>query len=406
MGLAKRYMEEMEGLYPSRKFICEGCLTEPGLQTAIREEAIVRYDCSFCDRSPAAPFDSLSKAFHSALLRDYEDGANYYMGGMEDVAPILTGEIDTWDAIEELCDVYEPFVEGYRDGILEELHGCIEDRSWVENDWQFIDIQTALNEAWAQFAFSVKHKWRFTLWAMSDDDERNEHEQEGAVHPANLLRRIHELILEMNLVKSFDPGTKLYRARAQSKERPAFELNASQTGTIPAEFATQPNRMSPMGIPLFYGAFDAFTARTEAGAIDTDGYEAQADFGTTKVMRVVDLTDLPMPSIFDPNHGHRWREVSFLHNFVGQINQPVEDARAHLDYVPMQVVTEYLNNMIFGNSTVDGLLYPSAKVPGSKCLALKISSDDCLEPGSELTPERLQVVLQEATWVHNESSDR
>jgi hypothetical protein len=100
---------------------------------------------------------------------------------------------------------------------------------------------------------------------------------------------------------------------------------------------------------------------------------------------VVDFTDLPkVPSMFDPERGRLRRSLLFLHKFVAQLSKPIRGREYdQIDYVPTQVVTEYLLR-IFGNGkVVSGLLYPST-LTGAPCVVLDVPHGRCVNPGDRL----------------------
>jgi len=78
-----------------------------------------------------------------------------------------------------------------------------------------------------------------------------------------MLRRLGELVIEAGLIREFEPGATIYRARHHTLG--IAYTRAAELGTAPREVSFA-NRMSPAGIPLFYGAFDADTAVREAWA--------------------------------------------------------------------------------------------------------------------------------------------
>ena len=52
--------------------------------------------------------------------------------------------------------------------------------------------------------------------------------------------------------------------------------------------------------------------------------------------------------------------LRFLHNFAADIMQPVDrDQRVHIDYLPSQVVTEFIRDFPFNTGAVDGIAYGS-----------------------------------------------
>jgi RES domain-containing protein len=132
--------------------------------------------------------------------------------------------------------------------------------------------------------------------------------------------------------------------------------------------------MNPAGISYLYTALDESTALAEvASAPPLD--VAIADFATTRQLWVLDLCELPrIPSVFDLEQQPHQDFITFLHQFVKEISQPVSK---HLDeriaYVPTQVVCEWFAQVFRPNgpdSRLDGLVYPSAVRRGGRNLVL------------------------------------
>jgi hypothetical protein len=105
--------------------------------------------------------------------------------------------------------------------------------------------------------------------------------------------------------------------------------------------------MSPAGISMFYGALNEETALQET-CVRHDGKPAEATIATFELVEdlyVLNLTALPeYPSVFGSDEANLDRPtVHFVHSFVRDFTQAVEkDGREHIEYVPSQVVTEYV----------------------------------------------------------------
>ncbi|MEZ8193165.1 RES family NAD+ phosphorylase [Vibrio sp. 1F279] len=68
--------------------------------------------------------------------------------------------------------------------------------------------------------------------------------------------------------------------------------------------------------------------------------------------------------------------------------------RAHIDYVPTQIVTEYFK-LIFkyeNELSFDGIIYPSSKSKGKKAIVLFANSENCVDK-SELENKNALLVL-------------
>lgn len=82
----------------------------------------------------------------------------------------------------------------------------------------------------------------------------------------------------------------------------------------------------------------------------------------------VDLTEIPeLPSIFNVDKRSERDALIFLKSFVAAIAAPIaKDGRQHVDYVPSQIMCEYLyQKMNLGTGKrIGALLYPSSLDPG------------------------------------------
>ncbi len=83
--------------------------------------------------------------------------------------------------------------------------------------------------------------------------------------------------------------------------------------------------------------------------------------------------------------------ISFLESFVEKISEPVQMGRDQVDYVPTQVMTEYLLRIHWGRDKIHGIRYPSAAHEGGVCVVLVVSDTDCLESEAQGEPDRLQM---------------
>lgn len=119
---------------------------------------------------------------------------------------------------------------------------------------------------------------------------------------------------------------------------------------------------------MFYGELDEATATVEAR--DTNpGAElfTLAQFELRRPVKVVDLAaDVAVPSLFDPDRRQMRDGLIFLRYFARAIAAPfVRDDRIHIQYVPTQIVTEWLRTRFDPGDgmTIAGVLYPSARRP-------------------------------------------
>ena len=368
MGVMKRiWMEAQErgNLPPDKgsRYICTHHYTDSYLNGFIRENAI-NGQCSFCGRKTKVcdMHDFLSMVMFRIVLQyeDFEDAMLYSASGFYDspdeVIPgfrningyVVPDEAEYYGSTEELMEVVD-LVSGDSnvDNYVKNQFGT---NQWISRDIFNSDSATELFNSWLRFVKLVRTQRRFTFLAKPDALSIEIHGR-----PCNLLEEIQNYINLCHLCVTLPTATNLYRARR-------VETEASHYGfadlTSPPDMNARANRMSPVGISMFYASLDLETAQSEctgAGSHIVVGH-----FRPQRVLKIIDFTRLPKLSFwmenYEPNH--------FLHLFHQELVKPiaVDDANA-ISYVPSQVFTEYLRYMFVNNTGehVDGMEYRSAK---------------------------------------------
>jgi len=386
MGLAKRVMEQedTQGWSFSDKYVCAGCVSDHALAAAIATDEDAADVCDFCGTSPAAPLDSLLAVFVNGLKNEYgtADDENVSWDSVE--GGYQWGKTwDTWDLIH-----YEHGDVLTGDGLTKAVSRSVVDTTWVEKNFAWRRRDEVLGDAWGQFCEMVKYQTRYVLW-LRDDVDLDEAQRTGEVPPAMVLQEVGHLLERLGVcVRILPPGFGLWRARAHTEGQ--ILATASDLGTAPREHATQANRMSPAGISMFYGAIEQATAIREVAVRSKNKLATSGRFKTSRSCTVVDFTRLPeTPSMFDPEWGSAWRYLRFLNSFTTALSEPARYTYEQIDYVPTQIVTEYLLRIFLGGKGVDGLLYASA-LTGEVCAVLDVPHDRCVaqtpgwEDGDEL----------------------
>ena len=363
--------------------VCGGCVEDDALRTILRESEDADLRCGFCSSVPAAPLDTLVGAFVKGLRNEYEnalDGVGWdgREGGFQ-----WHPQWDTWELVYDFSWVFSS------EELLEAVGAAVHDTTWVEKDFITRRSDDVLIEAWDRFCEAVKHKTRFVVWLLWPDDDDL---APGEIPPAEILEYVTPLFERLNLVRTLFAGHRVWRARTHCKS--PIKHTASELGTVPEELALKANRMSPAGIPMFYGAVDADTAITEVTCASDDTHVTWYQFELTADLRVVDLTRLPPePSMFDSEQGSMRRQIRFLNMFVQQLSDRVEPGHKQIDYVPTQIITEYLLHVHDGGDRVRGLVYGSSLADGA-CVALDITNAYCIDPDTPpaLSSPQLQLV--------------
>ncbi|MDC6379922.1 RES family NAD+ phosphorylase [Pseudomonas graminis] len=173
------------------------------------------------------------------------------------------------------------------------------------------------------------------------------------MNPVDILEALGSFVGKLRLVDTLSVGEKIFRVRIVDQGQLS---TSSDLGAPPHEFATMPNRMSPVGIPMFYGAFDVDTAIRETyDPGNGSGKKAVCgEFSAARILTVIDLTEsFIVPSLFDSVEQRLRPYYRFMRDFIKDFMRPIElSEKAHADYVPTQVVTEYSRHIY---RTSDGI---------------------------------------------------
>jgi hypothetical protein len=374
MGFAKEQMiqEGEQGWSFTGGWVCRGCVNDYALESAIDADADGSESCSFCSSRPAAPLDTLLGAFVKGLQTEYGDADDEGVGwdGREGGYQWWGPKWDTWDLIGEFDDVL------VGPGLLDVVRDAVEDRTWVEVNFAHPRTDEALSASWKGFCHAIKYETRYVFWLRHDEDEEQLRSW-GEVPTARILEELGALVERLSLVRTLPAGHRLARGRPQSGVSHGW--GARELGTAPVDRATKSSRMSPAGIPLFYGSKDAATAAAEVRAGTRATSVSYGWFATSRPCIVVDFSNVERPpSIFDLDRSSSRRPLMFLQSFVDDLRARPRPTFEEIDYVPTQVVTEYLLKIFAPGRRVSGLIYPSSMTEG-ECVALAVDNQRCVE---------------------------
>lgn len=366
MGLVKtEWMEAQErGWSAPDTFVCTDCVVDPYLKDLIQGVACSNR-CDYCDRigtvAIAAKSQVVVEAVYDAIHAYYcepSSGGVPYDGGFVipaiDVREVLynlgfDGNPTFVDAVvdaEANGDYFVPAANGY---------------------WAGSHPHEVLSSAWDLFASTVKHVTRFHFANATRSNASSPYD----IDVADVLPSITAHLRP--LVRTLPAGTEVYRARVRRRGQ-TWSPTSEQMGPPPKEVASA-GRMNPAGIPYLYMAFDKATARREVGINGRTSHTVfMATYSLTRPVEVIDLTCLPSePSLFDVAHKDAREQALFTRAFAEAISMPVcKDGNEHIDYVPSQVVCEYLAQIFepAPGGRLGGLIYPSAVYPNGRNLVL------------------------------------
>ncbi|WP_353558222.1 HEPN-associated N-terminal domain-containing protein [Paraburkholderia terrae] len=326
--------------------VCSSCFDDADLRAWIRDVGGPR-GCDACEKfdSPTCKIADLCRHIESCLKK--------YWGFAVDQLPYESAEggylAPTWDTYDLLTDeVGLTLPRDYKGTLFHALIREITDEVWCEYNWLTLDHDVALRTSWERFCETVKYKRRFFFHNDGTDDR-------DSYTAASLLDAIARISQSLGLVRELTPGIRLWRARPDIGR--GRRVTATDFGPPPVECALQSNRMNPPGIPMLYLASSASTALSETRATEARIGQWQV----VRSLRILDLRRLPdVPGLFAAVTRNQRLGLRFLRRFADDIMVPVErDQRVHVDYLPSQVITEFIRDYPFEGGRVDGIAYGS-----------------------------------------------
>jgi len=356
------------------KYLCNSHLKDKYLKAFIRISG-TREWCDVCRKvKTCVDIPTLATRIEEDLRREYDDPWAAGFSRDDESGELIGGNIyDKYELVER-----EASIELYE--IVEAICQEMDTTDWASRDWLLPESEY-MEYGWQEFRRVVKHQMRFVFFSEKNHNLISNNDY-NSLHPQDVLQTVGALLKSQNITTMHEPGMlSLYRARQHC---PGDIVNtAAALGAPPVQYA-QANRMSPAGIAMFYGAFDAATCLAEI--TDYDKRTSSVSYGifTNQVpLRLIDFSlPLTSPSIFNPDYSRKAKRLRegaiFLTNFIRDLQQPIEKKDPHIEYVPTQVVCEYLRYMYKGGQ-IDGLAYNSVKNPGGKCVVLFIGNSESVD---------------------------
>lgn len=373
MGLAKNWaIEQYErGWNYHDSFICVNCVESSALKTVILNNQHIN-KCTYCSsENGTTTFETLMNFLMNRIHEEYEDPTQHQ--------PWENGEFvfnASFFSPGEL--MFEVGLECHAD-LWDDIVSSINQDKWVKRDFFNQTPYLIFKYAWTDFVDLVKYSSRYVFLNHLPSEEDRDLNNYDSINPIKILKIIQDGIIDHNLISCLKPGAKIYRARFHlPSERPQ---SAKELGTPPQNMSTLSNRMSPAGIPMFYGAINKKTAARETWSKQIiDHTLTIGEFTPTRSLKMVDLTKIPK-NIDYFSYDYRTRHlIYFLNDFLKDFIKPItRDGREHIEYVPTQVVTEFLKLTPIANCRpFDGIIYPSHKT-GKKACVIFATNEQCID---------------------------
>lgn len=352
-------------------FVCHECIGEEFLSNEVRDSG-VSAQCNFCGEEAASiELDELGEKVHEVLVTHFyqtnsEPEGYEYMLAKEglwerDGYPIM-------DAIADVASVSEEVAEAIREYLSYHYDAAGKDSLLAEQPYEneahyeekMVDTFD-IAESWASFKEHILTRSRYIS-----------HHAMDVLH--EIFNNLDSLATKdgypvIREVSSETTNEVIYRARvALSTDKLAGILKG-----LPASLGAPPHRqaksgrMNAAGIAVFYGALDATTCVAEVRA-PVGSSVVVGEFRSLRPLKILDLNRLQkvyvVGSFFDPNFKVELSRSLFLDRLVNELSSPVFPGSEELDYLPTQVVAEYLSQL--DELNLDGVMFKSTQVLGDK----------------------------------------
>ena len=230
-------------------------------------------------------------------------------------------------------------------------HLFLEDK--IRRDPTSLLLSEELSFLWKQFCDLVKKRQRYTffkspLFERTTTDYSAHGLDDILSELGNLIHMVEEIL---------PTGTVIYRCRPAKNED---VVRGFRDLTAPPVSKAKSNRMSPIGISMFYGSFEKETPIIETKHYSKDPLAYLGIFRTTRQLLVINLFSAPEADFWMPSG---WQEYGFLNSFHQEISKPIGPNDVdEIEYVPSQVFTEYLRYLCKNSrgEHYDGIIYRSA----------------------------------------------
>lgn len=366
--------------------ICTQCINDSYLKNEI-EENHQPGTCSYCGMSGnEVSLQDLGDRVHGVLDEQFYPTATHPEGIDYTLAKEglwERGGSPVAEVIGDIAGLDYKIAEDIRE-YLSDVHGYIEVKEGGEDPYAD-DAQyeqqgpDSLNfhDTWESFSQQVRWRSRFfSQYAEVDLD--------------SIFGNLEKLRTYDGrpVIRSIGPDEKdrfVFRARIafSHQELENFLKNPARELASPPPRHASAGRMNAAGISVFYGALEADTCVAEIRA-PVGSSVVLGQFELIKEVQLLDLDALAEiyveGSHFDPEFVLQRGRATFLNHLASLIARPVMPNDEAFEYLPTQVVAEYLATK--GTPKLDGMIYWSSQT-GGQGRNLVLFNPSCLaEPDS------------------------
>jgi hypothetical protein len=377
-------------------FVCGACFNDDGLQEFCANHA-ESHVCDFCGATGiepiAAPIDDVLEHISRCVHQHFNDPDNAGLPYESAEGGYQGTTYETYEVFDELGLDFPKDEDGR---LRKAIEFGLGNELWSEAEPFRLTRDQQLRFSWENFCRIVKHERRYFF--LRQKRRKSRYDDDELLGPGQILEMIFGFAEGEGAFVKLPAGTHIFRARHQ----PAGETyaTAGSLGPPPRDHAIKTNRMSPPGVVMTYASEDRETALAETA--DEPGAFAVGRFVVERDLLILDLASLPnVPSVFaelpDEYEYDPRPHLNFLHSISREISRPIaRDDRVHVEYVPTQVVSEYVRTVVrINRQAVDGIRYTSSRRNGETALVLFADQDNLVLDA----PERPRFYRPDGRWL-------
>ncbi len=287
-------------------------------------------------------------------LEGIEDKQEYYFSTLEEIFQDF--KIDFYDKFEDIFNKY--ILTEKENHIAHTEGGELEDWDSNKKIWKYNCLYSTEEYKignWEDFRKYTKHEARYF-----------EH-KDSQFSVIKTLEEFRPFFKRM-CIKNDEV---IYRVRPinSSKEKEDIEQKPNrEIGKIPKDKLayTQNNRFSPIGISYGYFSFDKQTALCES-RVEVDNNVAIGKFKLNHTL--IDLRNKSLTKYINPFSDdfeiNLYCEALFLQAFIKDISKPISSKDTLLEYVPTQVIAEYIWSIGY-----QGFIFDSSQKKGGENIVI------------------------------------
>jgi len=317
---------------------------------------MLRYEINNNYLDNGEPDGTYASKISSNMLEGIKGKDEYPLFTLEDI--FIDFEIND---IEKFKDIFDRYIVSTREAYIAETQGGeIQDWNIYKSFWKYNCLYSTDEyklQDWEVFREHIKYKARYFE------------------HKDNELSVIKTL-------KDFEPFFKkmtiandklIYRVRPIYKEEDKEDIRKNpsvELGKIPQDKLkyTRNNRFSPVGISYGYFAFDKETALVES-RVKVNNEVGIGKFKLDKSLKLIDFTNDNLSKYLNPFYDDfnidLYCNSFFVQSFIQDISKPISDDDSLLEYVPTQIMAEYIWSIGYA-----GFIFDSSQKKGGKNIVI------------------------------------